>query len=999
MAYTHKKLMQEKTDQNYFFIFDVGTDENATEKDIFVTDSEHKDGCIKAMCGCCRNIFKTHYTPDTIFFTNDKTETLKCNECGMESSIIRNIHIRNRSAKQTISQEISEGKYLTGEYNENKELCKLEYQALKSDLIIKSAGTSFKTNRTSESISIDLENKKITKGEYKYTYDSNGKATKNLSNELKYIDFEPPKMDTFYMYENDYLCDMLAPDINIKMNEKERYACIETLLKHYAQKGLIDESYTDAREMKLIKSSAKKESPNNLLNIKDNTSENRTINLLILMTSYPAAFLYAYEKAQIRNNDFIFNEKRKEENSPFYKKYTAKELPDSVKYKNFREELIYMTNLLLSCPEKIREAVRECDTVPELKARMQYFVFGNNEPNKAMQETVVPMNMKKAYNRALSKDTDAFEARTYGGGKEGRVGKKSILYRYYNDNCIAAANTCYNLHIAGFKNTETVNYVAEKVMNDAYGETRYVKDPNQKNKYQLKIDGPKNNYGYKTIPPFSKNARKFIRTYLSENKEHHTELSMAEFMFDTNYPRLLAFYSELDKYMALTKTEISTRGLEEYCLKNYMTTRPITGAYATYTEKYGKDAVYENINRMASHFDLNHKIDMALYSEMKKNDGYVPKDKNRIVNDFINRNEYSGLTQEQKQKLADTVMSQILIHDDTKYLPHSRKSLFSYDTCSEIFEKAKEYYGSFKKLPSKKDCLMPVVDADYRNERLYNVGTEENPKYYYVKLLKSSHDYIDCSETMSNCLKNHIRQGKRRDEVVYNIITPDGNIGACVDLFPIPENDNRACYQLDMIEGPGDRYINGELGEVAKYWLKDINVETSYSRDYTHIGETGMAYGREYNVQRVTDPVLTLPVSTDSYKQMMTQRTEKAKEAWGYEPETDKILVPDPPEELRKYLDPINVAIERNADERKIFMTKPEPIVSEIITIENGGGGAPPPSSPAPEHENEAERTTGTNINLIAELRRRLNDAAHHDAFETAGDTDGDDLGPENSFI
>ena len=312
MEHTHKKLMQEKTDQNYFFIFDIRTDENATEKDIFVTKSEHEDGCIKAMCGCCRNIFKTRYAPD-VFFNYDKTEPLKCSECGMESSMIRNVKYLDGPTKQTISREINESRYLTGEYNENKELCKLEYQGLKSDLIIKSDGTSFKTNRTSESISIDLENKKITKGEYKYTYDSNGKATKNLSNELKYIDFEPPKMDTFYAYENSYLCDKQAPYINIKMDEKERYACIEALLKHYAQKGLIDESYTDAREMKLIKSSAKKEDPNNLLNIKDNTSKNRTINLLILMTSYPAAFLYASEKAQIRNNDFIFNEKRKEE--------------------------------------------------------------------------------------------------------------------------------------------------------------------------------------------------------------------------------------------------------------------------------------------------------------------------------------------------------------------------------------------------------------------------------------------------------------------------------------------------------------------------------------------------------------------------------------------------------------------------------------------------------------------------------------------------------------
>ena len=150
-----------------------------------------------------------------------------------------------------------------------------------------------------------------------------------------------------------------------------------------------------------------------------------------MMATYPRAFEYACAKTDARLMNFGFEQKQKTGNAD----YSAKDIPDSVKAKIFREEVAYTMMQVAAVDDNIRATIMRAKDVDDLKSQLAYYVFGKNEKC----DITVP-----------------FHVRLYNEGNSMQPGPDPTteLRETFKQDMLGVANTCYTARKLSIYDTE-----------------------------------------------------------------------------------------------------------------------------------------------------------------------------------------------------------------------------------------------------------------------------------------------------------------------------------------------------------------------------------------------------------------------------------------------------------------------------------------------------------------------------------------------------------------
>lgn len=609
----------------------------------------------------------------------------------------------------------------------------------------------------------------------------------------------------------------------------------------------------------------------------DNTQVDEKLRLMYtyMMTKYPVAFEYACERADLQCLNWTMNEKRRTEANP---NYQAKDIPNSVKSKFLRNEVEFISQQLASVDDKILDTVKSSKNVEDMKQKLQFFVFGQNDK---VADTQVPKQIRLTENQTMQNPIDATKK----------------LKKAFGNNMIGVASTVYTCHKLGIKD---INYV-NTVIDIANGSPSLQPERHRKNG-QYTYDKPKRepHRHAGTIVPIRDNTMlRFLRNY--GNTHSTTDLIDSVYGSTDKYRRAtenVRIYADILKHadVASTHDEINqnTWDLEKARLTDYLRNKSIQYAYVDYIGMYGENTP-KKVNFMAYQIKQD-KMLLAMKKEYTAN-GLDGIKANPAFSEAIAKfPPYMDSSDESKAAFAANPDAYMTAFFD-KYKPvkiketvvaQNGKSLFNNRSMDELHDELSHM---------SKNCKYPNTEIEYSEKDKALEAEYEAPDesgIWSFGLHENTNEMIRTATELSNCLASHQDYAIRGHRKYLFMKNELGEKVACISL-----SKSGNSYKVDEFQAAHDNAVDGRYKEVIHQWLDEHEIDYHGNDNVAAIGTDKSFYGgadADYHHDEV-DEVTGTVVSIAENKQRAQERHEKAVALYGLK-DDGSLNLPDVPQEL-----------------------------------------------------------------------------------------------------
>lgn len=643
-----------------------------------------------------------------------------------------------------------------------------------------------------------------------------------------------------------------------------------------------------------------------------------------LMLRYPVAFEYVCERTQDALTDEYYNKKRRYESIMRSDNEEAKalakpavepkDMPDSVKCKHFREQMKYVAHQLAVVDNKVLTAIHESKTLDDMKAKLQFFAFGDNNTKKnSLQNAQTPSQIKSV------KEKD--------GQYENAFDATNQLAQMFRKNPIGVANTCYTCHKIGIKDSALLKTVLE------YADKESPSNPGQGNyKYTANAGTIMPVQDAKTL----RFLRSYVKNYSPENllgqrrvvtdiltnEDNHQYFVDSVNMYDqimNNKNIIVNIESDATEEMrSASEEQTKTR------LKMYLTQQPtsppeqaVKNAYRDFAaEGLSKDDIDEMCRTIKEESALNkiHKY----YAE----NGEDATLKHPQIAEFLKQLEADGITTD-KGKIsainAYVPTNRRKVHIGTK----DKKPLFANRPLHAESGSWNEHglHDELSAIVSKIVDENEDIEYDDREKKLegsYPASPNTPNIKYSFHLMKDKYDFIRTATELSNCVAGGMyfnnASKENHDNRTYCMYMADDNMNkvACIEIGqrkvvdPNDSNMMKTQYSIKQMQSYNDKSLPEEYAYAAVEWMNDHDMvsNTPNTATFAKVNDNGKfelldsiqkkAFYGNGNVDfhcKEVDEVTATVVHKDKMKEIREKRAQAAAKMY---PDG----IPEPPEDI-----------------------------------------------------------------------------------------------------
>lgn len=640
---------------------------------------------------------------------------------------------------------------------------------------------------------------------------------------------------TIYTWEDD-LSTVIDETMTYKRRTiEQRFKDLDSVYKDSSQNGLYLKEYHPGSN----------EENTNL----DNAKISFYYNMIV---RYPVAYEYACSRVDDRVLNHKFSEQRKANDDS---SYVPREIPDSAKAKMLREELKYVGEQLCACDDKILKTIGDAKNLDDMKQKLQFFVFGNNEK---IADTQVPKHIALKDGQTSQSHIDATKA----------------LKASFNKNPIGTASTVYTCHKLGIKDTNHINQMIAIANTSPDVNPAPLRRHGQR--FQQKV-GYHNNANANVLAPIvDKSMMQFARNYA--NTHSHTDVVDAYKTenFD-QYKECARIYSQIVPYAKIADKELDIKenlhAITKNQIRNYLTNKTVKDAYIDFIEKYGKDTP-DVIN--------------SYVAEIKQDK------KNEEIKRFYDKNGIDSTLAKYADDLSQYDDPKSFLENyDSAYentcilMTRNNKPLFRNRNLYELHEELSHLAKNVTRdnIPIEYTAAEKALEAEY--EAPDGSGT------WSFSLHKDTFEMVRTATEMSNCLASHTSGAPRKGMLYLYMKNELGEKVACISI-----NNRYSGYSVGEFQAPHDNAVDGRYKDICLQWLQDHDIEYRGNSNVAAFG-TGKSliggHDADYHSEEV-DEVNNARVSTSEMRKRTEERTRLAKEIYGVDA-NGEILVPEVPGE------------------------------------------------------------------------------------------------------
>lgn len=676
---------------------------------------------------------------------------------------------------------------------------------------------------------------------------------------------------------------------------------------------------------------------------KGSTEENTPVdtelrNIYTYMAArYPAAVVYAAERAEARAVNYEFAERRKAAET---EGYMAKSATDSARAKFFREEMKYVSEQLCACDDKILNEIRLAgcnapayvlkkdasgkdviekvaeykspeakdgvtDSVQAMRDRLSFFVYGLREGYPVPGDIALKLKDAKTIQKATQST-------------------KKLKSNFSNDP-IAVASNVYTLRKWGVTNSDHVKQALELI-----AEQSPVVNP-----ATVRVKGNRIQPGRKysdfvnagvLAPMRDRVALSFAKLY---GKTHDTATMISQ-IFDNrsnpNYPENwkqftedVRLYSDIADNPAVsivrTKADIVDKKpvseedeheRKKTQLRNYLDNNGKDGirlAYRDFAGIYGHNTV-EMINMLAREIKTDRKMDeVKRYASENGMDAAL--------------SEYSGFLSRFDDP-AQAVTDHQMFSDRTLVIAtRNNKPLFERDL-KEIHDELSEMNkktvteNEYLTLPDKILAMDESIPVDL--SKLPASQWTEDPKpvpegtmgEFSFHVLDNRFDFVRTATDLRNCVAggSYFRSVKNGHSLIVCMRNENNQTCACIELIKDRNDELGTEWYMKQLQGYRDGVVDARYSGAIREWAGHHGIDLTKDPDGNvkacMDGEQRYFYGEghaDYHTDEY-DPVLNTTLTNSKAERLRKERVEKAIELFGGD-ETNGPNLPEVPDDLR----------------------------------------------------------------------------------------------------
>lgn len=707
--------------------------------------------------------------------------------------------------------------------------------------------------------------------------------------------------ETIWSSKDYHVSPMVQSDHLERWNEMNTLAKKEFIADKFRSEKRINPLYVDWNRNGLFLSEHHPRST------EENTDIDKSLQskLLSMMIKYPVAFEYACERAEMDLQNEYFDKKRKyqadinegkEANPPV----PPEEMPDSVKCKYFRQEVVYVASQLAAVDSKILSAIHESKNVEDMKAKLQFFAFGdNNTKKKNLQEAQMPKGI-----RSVKSDEN---------GYENAFDATNQLAQIFRQNPIGVANTAYTCHKIGIKDTALVKQVidfAQTAQRDSAVSANTIfavsdKDTLRFLRTYIRDYSPENLLGQRMIvEDIIMNGRN--RQFFKDSVNMYTQIKSSPNVVITDG---LNSTQTKEKTTQKLRMYLSSQNDPKQAVKNAYHDFAASGMTKDDIDTACREIKYENameqIKKYAEQKNINAALSLPDVKEFFEKDGRykTPEEQAAAIDNY-------------------TLMSKRTIEIGTK----DNKPLFAGRPLRAEKGHWKEHdlHDELSGIVSKIIDENVEIEYDEREKQLegsYPASPDTPDIKYSFHLMKDRYDFIRTATELSNCVagSSYFNNASKEDhdDRTYCMYMADENMNkvACIEISQRktlnPETDEyKTVYSIQQFESFHDMTLPAEYAYAAVQWLNDKNMRTSTTETdgFSSIDKNEVFSVKEgiqqkylhgvdadYHNQEI-DEVEQIAVKKEKMIQIREEREAAAKAMY---PDG----IPDPPEDIAGSLD------------------------------------------------------------------------------------------------
>lgn len=565
--------------------------------------------------------------------------------------------------------------------------------------------------------------------------------------------------------------------------------------------------------------------------------------LLHIFTQYPAAAVFATERAENSITDFRYKEIRRKEADP---NYEIKGMTDKGKIRMYREAFNLTMNELCSCDNNITKLCgvavpRGADGAKLLKEALRFPTFGDQNGANAVPQ------------QFLRKD---------GSVPENAVATTKALKRRFESKPISTANNVYTARKIGILHPDAINLINQ--LADEYPNTekrrsysRGVKVTKEPRTSCVACAG--------CIAPIERSdMMSFIKCFVSAHKEDTGVVLNAMYREALEKPldrmggyyllcETVGLYSDATKWATFDRlkgdAEKTDKKLsKEQMVANYLTYNGIRDAYRDFAQMFGEET-YDKVNEIARQ---------------------------------LKESRTAAETAPEQPKNAKPEKTQVMTRND--------KPLFPGRTMREIHDEL-SHIAQQEPVSS-----TPMEYSAHDRELETSYPCPDNPnKTWSFHLMRDETDFVRTASVLHNCVATHgyrdrVRRGSCR--VLY-MENEDRRRVACIELIPSGNSWRLQQFQSDHDDALPERYV-----DVATRWMDEHDVSYRGNHDYERFGHpSGSAV--DYHVNEVDEVTGTI-VTAERLRDLQKKRYDAAKTTFGLD-DDGRLLIPPVPDDLKDF--------------------------------------------------------------------------------------------------
>lgn len=571
-----------------------------------------------------------------------------------------------------------------------------------------------------------------------------------------------------------------------------------------------------------------------------------------MMVRYPAAYEYACERVDNRVANHFFAEKRKADADS---SYTPREIATSAKAKMLREEVKFVSEQLAAVDDKILDTISSSKDVNDMKQKLQFYVFGDNEN---INDTQIPKNIRMKDGQTMQDPIQATKS----------------LKASFKNNPIGTANTVYTCHKIGIKDTNHINQMITIANNAPEINPAPIRKGGQR--INVRVEQVENVNAQTICPVRTRDAQRFLRNYA--NTHNHSDV-IKDIYGDADkfkqYMECVRIYSTIIPYAKIAdkpdEIKSNMHEIEKNQVRGYLMNKSVQEAYVDFIEKY-KENTPKVINEFVKEIEHDKQQDTikAFY------------DQHGLDETLTKYGDHLKDIEDPKTYLDEYVPFQ-----DKQYVLATRnnKPLFQNRTMAELHDEL----SHMAKNVVRENTPISYSDEEKAFEAEYD-APDGSGKWSF-NLHKDTFEMIRTATEMSNCLASHTNRALNKYETLLFMKNEMGEKVGCISL-----NKRGDKWYVDEFQSPHDNAMDARYKDICLQWLDEHEINYAGNHNVAAFGTNASFYGGhdvDYHDEEI-DETTNTAVSVSQMKIRKENRLNLAREIYGVDNEGN-IKLPETP--------------------------------------------------------------------------------------------------------